>query len=467
MTGQSAPRNFKPYPEIVESDKHDAPYEIIDTHGKDWLPTNGMVDKVRRRLLVPLTVDGRPVSLHELGHVRWSPTRLPSVPYDKRILLAVEDARINMGLEHKDLPVRLSADDRKQVTKLAAEDLKRRDVKTFVLRAIASIGTDALHSVLEPAKGTSSKTRDLAARLVGRVRSRLLRARRRVGGPVASFEVVLRVAGSVARELGVQGLADEPNASHRAAIRRLGCCMGDAPDPELDIRRILAGRRGLLGAGRGRTAGAGREAAGMKIVTAPLDVACPDTRGGTRDWRPATEGTVIRYPGRYCIDRAIFRRLVRRRGGSVLVDTSGSMSLDANDIERILRGAPAATLVAMYSGSGKKGELRVVARDGRRATAKHLEPFGPGNIVDTHALAWLAKQPAPRVWISDGHVTGVGDVPSPAIKRRCKEICRRAAIRRVTNVEDAARVLEGRARVPRLPTLPDPAARLREVLALD
>ena len=50
MTRRLARRRFKPYPEIVEDDAHDSPYEIIDTQGKDWLPTNGMVDKVRRRL---------------------------------------------------------------------------------------------------------------------------------------------------------------------------------------------------------------------------------------------------------------------------------------------------------------------------------------------------------------------------------------------------------------------------------
>ena len=68
-------------------------------------------------------------------------------------------------------------------------------------------------------------------------------------------------------------------------------------------------------------------------------------------------------------------------------------------------------------------------------------PFGRGNIIDEPALEWLAHQGGPRLWISDGGVTGVGDTTSAALQRRCKEIVERAGIRRVKTVAEAAAFL--------------------------
>src|SRR5262249_53603469 len=149
-------------------------------------------------------------------------------------------------------------------------------------------------------------------------------------------------------------------------------------------------------------------------------------RGGRRGRaRAASEGVLPRYAYRWPIDQAIFQRAARVRGGTVLIDTSGSMSLDAAGIDRILSASSGAALVAIYSGKDKVGELRIVARDGRRADARDLAPFGRGNVVDEPALAWLAKQDGPRLWISDGGVTGVGDAPSTRVHERCKELVER------------------------------------------
>ena len=75
-----------------------------------------------------------------------------------------------------------------------------------------------------------------------------------------------------------------------------------------------------------------------------------------------------------------------------------------------------------------------------------LAPFGPSNVVDQPALEWLARQPGPRIWISDGKVTGCNDRPSRRVKQACAEICRRSHIRRVDDAAEAAAVLGARAR---------------------
>src|SRR6185436_11304310 len=191
---RSVPAHHMPYPELVEPLPNPEPYSIIDTVGKPWLPTNGMTNLKDRKLLVPLVEGARSVALHELGHVKWSPKRVPRVDFDLRYLMAVEDARVNLGLLWTELPVFLTASEIEQVAELARADLADRDLLAFVLRAIAAQGTNAEEAVLRELAGQTRTVRDLAYRHVRRVRIALLRARRLRRSPVASFRVSRRLA---------------------------------------------------------------------------------------------------------------------------------------------------------------------------------------------------------------------------------------------------------------------------------
>jgi hypothetical protein len=443
MTPGTPPERNMPYPEIVEVEAHDAPYHIIDTRSLAGLPSDGMTDKVGRRLLVPLHRSGRPVSRHELAHVKWSPDRLPKVRYDTRILLAIEDARINMGLESLGIPLVLNRGYRAKVGSLAAQDLEKAEVLNFVLRAIASLGTGVESELLEIARSDSCEIAALSADLIDYVRTRLLRGRESEGAAVASFETVKRLGREVARRLAAMGLSVD-GSSAPLLVSSVGCCLsGELIDGEglpHDHDGSVDGKIRRRAHSRDpRTAGR------MTIRVAPLGIDCGRGRRGLeRRWRPATEGSVVRWMHRHPIDGAIFRRPARSGGGSVLVDVSGSMSLKAEGVDQLLESAPTTTLVAIYSGSGGEGELRIVARGGKRADTGDLEPFGKGNIVDLPALEWLARQTPPRIWISDGGVTGIGDRRSPSLKARCASVRRRAAIRRVDTVAEAVRVLERR-----------------------
>jgi hypothetical protein len=115
------------------------------------------------------------------------------------------------------------------------------------------------------------------------------------------------------------------------------------------------------------------------------------------------------------------------------------MSITAEEVEEIVRAAGGAAVVAIYSGSGDAGELRIVARGDRRVASDQFESFGSGNVVDLPALEWLAKQPAPRLWLSDGCVTGVGDQGCDQLLERCKSVVERGRIQRV---DDAAAALD-------------------------
>jgi hypothetical protein len=424
-----SPLRYQPYPEIVEDGEGASPYEVIDSLHEPGLPSTGMVNLVGRQIFVPFDGDGQSTRRHELAHVKWSPAAFPKIEFARAVLLAVEDARINMAMARVKLPVRLSAKEKKLVSRLAAADLKSGDFAGFILRVIASLGTDGLTSVLAPARESFPDHHDLAVRLMNLVRTRLRASQRRNRGePVAAFAAAVACAREVARELHAQGF--KVSESLVICIAGLGCG-GCAGKP---ARFGAAGRLVANRCGRAAKFGA------LSVVEAPLEHARACVRAAASARRASTEGAIVRAPNRWFGDKAIFVRRTRRRGGAVLVDASGSMRLSVDDIDRMVRVA-AAAVVAMYSGADSRGEVRIVARDGRRASVASLVPYGHGNIVDLPALQWLAKQDGPRLWISDGKVTGCHDETSEQLAAACRAFCQRHDIRRVETAEAAARLL--------------------------
>lgn len=126
--------------------------------------------------------------------------------------------------------------------------------------------------------------------------------------------------------------------------------------------------------------------------------------------RPTDMGAVPRYMHRLMCDQRVFGRRRKKKAfqGTVLIDCSGSMQLTEGQVDEMLRRWPAVT-VATYNGEGTKGDLWIVAAKGKRARKGELHPPHGGNVVDGPCLDWLSKQKMPRVWISDGGVTGASD----------------------------------------------------------
>lgn len=100
--------------------------------------------------------------------------------------------------------------------------------------------------------------------------------------------------------------------------------------------------------------------------------------------------------------------------------------------------------MAVYAGNGRLGTLVIVASRGRIAGAEALRAAarGNGNVIDGPALRWLARQPEPRIWISDGQVTGIADRPSSDLAVDAIHICRKARITRADKTADIPHLLE-------------------------
>ena len=77
-----------------------------------------------------------------------------------------------------------------------------------------------------------------------------------------------------------------------------------------------------------------------------------------------------------------------------------------------------------------------MARKGRVVDSHTLAKarIGNGNIVDGPALRWLSNQQQPRLWISDGYVSGKQDRASVDLGAEAQVICNRADIRRIKQV---------------------------------
>lgn len=112
--------------------------------------------------------------------------------------------------------------------------------------------------------------------------------------------------------------------------------------------------------------------------------------------------------------KRIFDRMKRNKGGVVLIDWSGSMSLESSDILKILNAAPGATIAAYAHKDGSKNvpNFWILAKDGKMVD-KLPTKNGGGNGVDGPALRWAiaAKRFANEavVWMCDGGVTSGHD----------------------------------------------------------
>jgi hypothetical protein len=111
-------------------------------------------------------------------------------------------------------------------------------------------------------------------------------------------------------------------------------------------------------------------------------------------------------------EKRVFDRYKKGNGGIVLIDGSGSMSFSHKDILDITEASAGCT-VAVYSAdrNNVKPNLLIIAQNGKMVDK--LPERNGGNGVDGEAIRWAIKQrkraSTPIVWITDGHVHGLGN----------------------------------------------------------
>tara|TARA_R100001463_G_scaffold13402_1_gene35750 strand:+ start:3202 stop:4773 length:1572 start_codon:yes stop_codon:yes gene_type:complete len=180
----------------------------------------------------------------------------------------------------------------------------------------------------------------------------------------------------------------------------------------------------------------------MDIIQAPLEINMQSQLNKGREYRPMEYGTNPKYINRWCVDKKIFKQKQRTYGGTILIDASGSMHFDGEDILEIMQLLPAAT-IAMYNDRGQgydTGSLRIIGAGGKRVTTEYLRKFsGGGNLVDGPALDWLGTQKASRIWVSDMYVFGKGNSNSYNLLQDCYQKMKRNGITRLANIDEVKR----------------------------
>jgi hypothetical protein len=405
-----------------------------------------------------------------MGHAAWSPK---TVPIPKRKLTnacirAVEDARVNRGLKHINIPVVFPRSHSERFQNTFSE-LSDNDAKTeLLIRAIAGMGTNLERRYAKVLRAAHAANPNgwvvWVATILNQVDAKMNRARSyNHDGAVFTFEQGVRIARFVAKKLKDE---DEDNSADQRAsgtMTSLDNAIEKAvqvPKQEMDaqLKREYEAKKSWQGMNLQHKGGVqpfdpkmakfyghewgSTEPGEMFISTPKLNVnVMPPKLEKLRRHSVSDEGTEFRHIERFVTDQKVFRRKRKKRegGGSVLVDCSGSMSLCDDDIEKIIAGAPEATLIAVYSGDGRKGEVRIVVANGKRTM--DVSPFGYANCVDIPALEWLACQPEPRAWLSDGYVTGIDDRRSHRLNQAAGTICRDNGIKRCPGVKAVVEVL--------------------------
>jgi hypothetical protein len=408
--------------------------EAVDPHGTGpWgiEPSHPYTPRIflkHRLLQVPLddSDHARFMRDHELGHLRWSHKHPDSVSRRHKIhldvLQAVEDARINTKLEQLAIDTGSGALPAEVATAVAKNLLRRGDMRTVVLTMVAAQGCGAnqehFRSIFEvhPQGANVIQLAEMSRKALWAN-----------GDP--KFRDTIRVA------KWLQLMLENVESLESLSLRRWKAA-GSGATTGFDQALGIAKQHGFT---RRSTT---KVPWGKMKIEAPPRVRRVDGYLG-RGRIASDEGTVPRNIHRQLVDGRVFQRVRRKRGGTVLIDCSGSMSLGTDDLKRILEHSPGAS-VAAYSGNVRDGVLRVLAAEGRQVDNQWIAaPAGGANVIDGPALQWLAKQSRPRIWVSDGQVTGVNDRMSGINALECSAVCRQRSIARCNDVAESVKVLQG------------------------
>ena len=134
-----------------------------------------------------------------------------------------------------------------------------------------------------------------------------------------------------------------------------------------------------------------------------------------------------------------------------MIDCSGSMSIKAGDIDRLVKLAEQRVMtVRIYAGEGSRGTVAtIVESTGGRVKRipkallnRQVALLGTGNIVDVQALTLLAQQSGKKFWVCDGKVTGRNDNYYKEVDDICSKLVLKNNITRIDSLPKAIQFFE-------------------------
>ena len=459
-------RRFAPFPELADPHSHHG-YGVLDE--AEIIRNIGRVeqaatDKQARLMAIPLTLTGVEVSRHEMGHAKWSPVIKPVLrdKVAKNCMEAVEEARVNLGLRHLGLPFAIVDPFDKMGLEAHECDLLDGKYARAVVRMVVVMGTTLEERIVENTvlhARNGDERAEWVLEIVDAVKQKMERARGRKTVP--TFMQGRRVADWLEKQLRRKA---KPGDDMEGQMRSTTLCFAGVCSGKIRKKDTTVLEMHYRGPGpTGKYGGFGDwvpkkwqffspnrndVVPGIMHIHRPplvIKIANPELERQTKA-RSAEEGTEFRYIERFVSDQRVFKRRARKRkgGGTVLLDISSTMSLTNPEVMRIVAGAPDATKVATYCGlAGGTGRLSIVVDKGKRATNKEItNRYGNGNVIDVHALDWLSYQPEPRVWFTDGGVTGKGHCTDENYRDVCQTIVQENGIIQCRSIKKVCAALK-------------------------
>lgn len=356
---------------------------------------------------------------HELAHIRWTPTDLTPGQYAKQekvneqYLQVCEDARVNYLATCVGVDLQWMSEP-KSARAMIQLGLDSAPLDNLVCFAVARASCKGEYRLIKRLYNAHPKGR----------------AAMRIAAQTLSFCENRDFGGSLSGARYLQSVfakADELAAPPTGFDDKLAPMPLDMTDPDV-LGELLA-----HASDKARTGVRANKWGEMLIDSPPRFTPCNSALKSLRP-RPTDTGLFPRAVHRLPIDGMIFaQKRKTRQGGSVLIDMSGSMNLPFHRVADWLKDRPLAT-VAVYSGAAKKGVLTILAKDGKRVD-EGVSSMG-GNVIDGPAIRWLARQPAPRLWVSDGNVTGCNDNDVFGGYDECQSLCRVYRIQQLKRFQD-------------------------------
>jgi len=146
-------------------------------------------------------------------------------------------------------------------------------------------------------------------------------------------------------------------------------------------------------------------------------------------------------------EKRVFDRKVRGRGGIVLIDQSGSMSLTEDDIYGLLEAAPGCVIIGYSHRPGSSGvpNIWVIADRGQVCERGHIPTGNGGNGVDGPAVEFAQKRRRkgePFIWVCDGVVTDHRDHYMDNLGTICRRQVEKYGIHMVETPDEAIAALK-------------------------
>jgi hypothetical protein len=144
-------------------------------------------------------------------------------------------------------------------------------------------------------------------------------------------------------------------------------------------------------------------------------------------------------------EQRIFDRRTRGKGGIVLIDQSGSMSLTEDDLWSMIKAAPGCVIIGYSHRAGTVDEPNIWVMADRGRVCDKVPMGRGGNGVDGPAIRFALKRRRngePFVWVCDGLVTdGANDHPSGALSEECAKLVVKHGIHMTADVSEGVEAL--------------------------